>query len=311
MVHKAGFSATDAALAGFGLMRREPLNVLVWSVVQGLFGLALGAVTVAVAGPYMGALQRAQAARDPVAAAGALQRVAPVNLLISLLSLVLLTVIYAAVYRAVLRPKVLGLGRLRLGADELRVGLTLVVLFLLTLGLALAFALGGVLAATALSLAAPTLKGLWIVLAVAGAMAALVFAGVRLSLAPPNVFDTGRVNPFESWSLTRGRFWALLGTYLISGLLVLMAELALLAVFAAGAAAFGGGLTSLAAVFRPDMTSLDRHYTPALIVLQLGGALLSGPVAAVLAGAPAHAYAQLRTAATTAAPVSDLPRFGR
>lgn len=48
-----------------------------------------------------------------------------------------------------------------------------------------------------------------------GVFVFLIWLAVRLSLASPLTFDTRRVRVFGSFALTRGRFWSLLGAYLL------------------------------------------------------------------------------------------------
>ncbi|MEI9891311.1 MAG: hypothetical protein WDN45_12940 [Caulobacteraceae bacterium] len=79
---------------------------------------------------------------------------------------------------------------------------------------------------------------------------AAIYGFVRLSLASPLTFDTRKVDLFGSWALTRGRFWKMLGTYLlvvglalVIGLLVMIITIAVAAVL--------GGLGALASIFRP------------------------------------------------------------
>ena len=70
---------------------------------------------------------------------------------------------------------------------------------------------------------------------------ALVFVGIRLSLAPALTFDTRRINLFGSWAMTRGRFWSLFGAYLLAFALVLVVYLlSFMLIFAVGALLNGG-----------------------------------------------------------------------
>lgn len=319
MADKAGFSATDAALTGFEITRREPLTVLAWSAVQGVVLIPLSLAFASAMAPYQGRLQ-ASGGKDPAVAAAMLSHVLPLQLLSAVLLTVLFAVLYGAVYRTVLRPQATGLGRLRLGAEELRVAGALVLLGLITVGVAIAAAIVAVVLVGVLSAAAPALRALWAVAAVVGVLGALVFVSVRLSLAPPLTFDTGRVDVTGSWRLTRGRFWALFGSYLVAGLLAVIVELAVLAVFVMLALPVVG-LPGVQALFDPRVQGPSGAPMALAVAFQVVGALLSGFATALLAGAPASAYAQLtgaRGAAPTTAgapgsapPRSDLPRFGR
>ena len=313
MTDKAGFSATDAALTGFEIARREPLTVLIWSAVQGLTLVPLGFALRAATAPYQAQLQAA-GARDPALAAGLMAHVLPFQLGFAVVVLAILAVLYSAVYRTVLRPETTGPGRLRLGRDELRVAGSLVLLALLTFAIAIVGALAAGLVAGLLSAVAPGGRGLMSMLSVLAVLAGVIFVGVRLSLSPVMTFATGRVTVWGSWPLTRGRFWALFGSYLIAGLLGVIIELAVAAVFAAIALPVAG-FGAVQALFDPR---LQGSPTALLLAFQVVGAVVSGFMTALLAGAPAAAYARLSAGGAVrapgvaaAAPGSDLPRFGR
>jgi hypothetical protein len=110
----------------------------------------------------------------------------------------------------------------------------------------------------------------------------LIYFSVRLSLASPLTFASGRIQVFGSWAMTRGRFWPLFGTYLIAfalGLVVtaLTRIIAVLAVAILG----GGGQQAItsALVFSPN--SVADLLTPsalAYLVIASIGAALSAPI---------------------------------
>ena len=103
----ASFAPWAAALAGFRLVRQRPLAVLTWSAVifvGRLIGLAL---TTAMSGRYMPALDAAVNAKtiDPQAVAQAYQPVAPGYLAGALVAMPFVAIVTAAIYRAYLRPE--------------------------------------------------------------------------------------------------------------------------------------------------------------------------------------------------------------
>ena len=173
-----------------------------------------------------------------------------------------------------LRP---GEGRwafLRLSGDELRQLLLFLLMIAVGIGaeivLIIAAAIVGV--GLALALAAAGLSGAhWaIVIMVVLCYAALAYFGVRLSLASPLTFDSRRVDLFGSWALTRGRFWKLLGAYLLVYLLVIIVGLLVLTISVVLGAVAGGGLGAAGTMlFHPDTSSLAAYFTPARLLFTL------------------------------------------
>jgi hypothetical protein len=216
------FSATDAALEGFKITRGRPAAVLAWA---GAF-LALPFVVhalaiVVIGGPRLEAWAELKPFATPTQEQ--VTKLWPIifetALIGALVSLPVLGLLYASIDRAVLRPDEGAFAWLALGADEAR---QIAVLFCYAL-VQSATLLGGFIGATILLglplsfLGAP---GAFIA-TFFGAFAALAltaWVGVRLSLGPPATFDQRRFVLFESWAMTRGRFWELLGCYVIAWL---------------------------------------------------------------------------------------------
>lgn len=148
----------------------------------------------------------------------------------------------AAAYRAVLRPAEVGFGYLKLGADEFRqIVLLLVfsVIYLLLWGLPFALA---VAAHAVGDLDTPAAVALYLLAGVV-ALALSIWIGVRLSLAPPMTLATGRLQLGRSWALTRGRFGGLLGMYALTIVFAIM--LSVVTEAACDLIAAGAGLTAL------------------------------------------------------------------
>lgn len=269
------FSATDAAFSGFKAGREHFRALLIWAVVFGAISFVLGAVMIQSMGPTLMELQAVgqQTQPDPAQTLAMLRRIGPVMGVYMLFALVLYSVVYAAVNRMVLRPEDSRLAYLRLGADEVR-QLVLMILFGLLMTL---LYIVGVVGVVALAGAAATANaGLAVgagFLGALGVLALLVFVAVRLSLASAQTFDTGRINLFGSWALTRGRFWPILGAYLLSLIMLLIVYLLLLAIMSAAAMAVGGGMGAAGQIFRPDFSSIATLYTPAFIVYSVIDAL--------------------------------------
>ena len=306
------FSATEAAFAGFRLLQREPTTLLIWAALLAAVGLGLGMLTVVTIGPVFSQLQSMPTGptADPAAGLALFQRLGPLYALILPLTLLFYAVAYGAVNRAVLRPTAApGFGRLAVGGDELRQLIVLVLLGLLFLAAYIVVVILAVIVGVGVALAAKaagaTGAGVLLgVLAAAAVFCGFVFAAVRLSLASPLTFDTERVSVFGSWRLTRGRFWALFGAYLLSGILLMLLSLVAVVVVAAILAATGGGLQAAAVVLRPDMSSLSAYLSPAMLAWLAVSACVNSLGLAMLIGTPAAAYAQIRELETPVAPTT-------
>jgi hypothetical protein len=283
----AGFSAADAAFTGFRLVWERPWVVAIWAGLQFTASLALNLFIAISAGAAFSQLQQVgvQPPADPAKMMTLLREVAPTYVAVLIAVLVLAAVFYAAMNRAVMRPAESQFGYLRLASDELR---QLGLFFCLIL-LAFAFYLAvlivaslvaGVLAA-ALGAGAQMAVGVLLAVLLPVLLCAFIFLGVRLSLASPITFATGRINVFGSWAMTRGRFWPLFGTYLIAFALSLVVSALTLAIAVLAVAVLGGGLQALGSAFQADLGSVAAIVTPSrLVYLAISsiGAALSAPI---------------------------------
>ena len=282
----AKFSAADAAMTGFGVVRRTPSVLLWWTLFHILLTGGFSILMVIMAGPAMTqmmALQGTSITPDPQTQAQRFElfsQLAPLYLLMFPLSIAFYSVLYTAMNRAVLRPAQGAFGYLRLGVEELRqFGLFLLTFVMLICAYILMFILGLIAFAVIQLLvvkaapgsSAPTFLGLGVGLLF---LAAWIYVTTRLSLASPLTFDSKRVNLFGSWRITRGQFWPMFGAYVLTAFLALVVGLLGMVVLFACAAIASGGVNGFAFMFRPDMSSLNTYLTPARIVyLVLAGAL--------------------------------------
>lgn len=209
----------------FRLLRQHPLSVLVWSLLYlgGIFAIGLGRVLLL-----------------PVAPQSLAGAVLP-GIATQALTLALMAILIAAATRATLHPYKRGFCYLRLGANEARMFLLLVLLTIATIVVAFLFALlqGTVLALAGWLGAAPVVQEwIGIVLALAG-MAGLVFVQVRLSIALPLTYLYEVLTVDEAWAQSRGHFWSIFGAFVAIGVLLLLGWGMLLSAF------FGSILASL------------------------------------------------------------------
>lgn len=314
----AEFSATDAAIEGVRLTGRKPGAVLIWSLAQFLFALLSGAVLVLLAGPELQAMSQPvdpAVLNDPAQAMAYYVRSLRVNGLMLLLYVPWGAIMACAVYRAMLRPADRGLGYLKLGADELRmIGLTLlvglfcfVVLFVvLIVDVILTAIVAGLLGALGHSAPAGGVDPIGFLVGMLAAVApvfALFWVLVRISLAGPMTFVDRRLRLFDSWKLTRGRFWPLFGTYSLSVVLffiVMMIGLPL-AILIGGAVSGQGFVPMGQSFWRPDYSSLQAWFNvPHLVMIGLTS-LYGGLCVAIVNAPAAAAYRMLAGTSATEA----------
>ena len=300
----------DSALEGFRITRERPLAVAAWAgwlLVGGLLGDAL--LTAPALQPLTQLSQAPPGAPSEAqvrAVGAAVTRAWPLMLSLMVVSYASAVVFFTAVMRAVFDPAAQGRTfYIRLGRDE---GLQLLLALLVLLALFAYSLLVSTLAGAAISLAtlAGPLAGPPVqAFALALMAAALLYPAVRLSLAPAATFTARRIRLFDTWSLTRGQFWRLLGVYATA--LMLAAVVFFLALVIADALIFslamasGGGTDAVKAMQRPDLSSLPALFSaPSLVALALGAAI-SAPIYVVTAAAGAAAYRRLAGTTTPGA----------
>ena len=290
------FSASDSAFEGFRIIRREPVTVLIWAALLLVLSFALTAVMAPMVRDMTSNLT--PGAKSPAVQLALFGNLGRIYLVAIPIELIMLSVFSAAVYRAILRPEDNGLARLRFGADELRlIGLYLLLglfLFVVFVVLALVAALlaGGVIAVTRSSGNAGI--GLTVVIIYLALIAGWALLGVKLSFAGPMTFAQKRIRLFSSWNATKGKFWPLLGCYLLAFVFMIIIALADLVVSGAVMFGMGGGsLSGLMNLFNPAAASAMNVLSPVhLVRLVLGAGF--GVVLWTVALAPsAKAYREI------------------
>ncbi len=214
------WTAGVASLEGFRLMRREPRAAGVW-ILMWLGAFMFTAIVVATGNRVV--------TPNPTAYRGLsdiVDRFGPFAAVSIGLFLLVWAMTTVAVYRAVLRPAERSFFFLRLGADELRLGIMTVVSFLLVL------VFGGAPAYLLLVLVSPLMQAMPMLardIATVGALATVcvdIWLGVRLSLIAVETFAERRFHLTAYWPLARGRFWYLLTCYFACFLIVFALSLA-------------------------------------------------------------------------------------
>lgn len=227
------FSATDAAFEGFRVARRNPLAILIWTVLYAV--VAIGQMF-AAGGMMQSMLSMTEMMEDMEASPPTtIEGWAPLmqawgEMMGSVawmlpMSMVLSAVLTAAVARAVLRPGEKAFGFVRLGMDEVRVFVvTLVIGILAAIFSMVVFfvaILGGAFALDAMG----AWGGLVMALAIIAAIGLVIWMAVRWSLAIPITMAEKRIAIFDSFAVTKGRFWPLLGMALIAGVMAFLVML--------------------------------------------------------------------------------------
>ncbi len=303
----ATFSVTDAAFAGFRLMRERPKVILAWAAfmfVGSIISASLAMITGVADG--VAKLQALETAgnTDPALVMAALSDMGGFFVLLLAFSLAFYAILFAAAYRAYLRPHDGAVGAMRFGADELRMGGWLLVMFLAWLVYLFVVAFVFLLiVGVARGLGGP-LSALIDLIASAAMVCALVYPAVRLSLAGPMTLDRGEVHFLRSWQLTHGQFWRLLSAYFLTTAVMVLVSLLwliiMVAILAVVALAMGGGVESVAGMAKPDMSSLSAYFAPGSIVYLVLNALLSAAGLAIFTGPSAEAYRELSRQTPTA-----------
>lgn len=280
------FSATHAAFTGFRLIQGRPHIVLWWALLMFVQSIVNGSVMVVLAGPALAQMESASLEQDPAVAAGLMAQVAPGLLVATVLSLIVYSIFYAATYRAVLRPQDDRAGYLRFGGDELRQFGAALLVGLVIFGVYAGIVLIGAVLISLVSMGNKDAAMVALAPLIAAAVIAVLFCAVRLSLTNVAAFDNGRISLGASWRLTRGRFWSILGAYILAAVFAVIVYLLGLIIFSALAAILGGGLGAVRSAFNPDTASLAGYFKP-LTVAYLAFCALLWPLGATLVFGPA------------------------
>lgn len=235
----AAFSIGEAVKSGFQIIRDHPAAILMWSLAYFVIVLLpQGAMIAAIWPDIVRAGEEAARSAGPdgptseeIEAALGMQGEMMLMQLVQIVTGILWMVLfYGAVYRVVLEPQNRAHWYMRLGDQELWLGVVSIVAFVIFFMVIMAAMIPAVIFGVAFTTMGGrmTASG-WIVggLLVAACFVAFFWAAIRLSLAYPMSFAERKFRLFESWALTRGHAWRMFLTVLAVIGLVLLLELLL------------------------------------------------------------------------------------
>jgi hypothetical protein len=266
-----GFSASDAALEGFQVIRAQ------WRVVLGWVGFNLLAVlALVIAIVILGVIVVMMAGGDSTVLGETVG--GPV---VTVGTIVVQLMIATAVLRLMFRPDDRGFLYLRVSADEVRIVVASAVILLGLAALALA--------AVGLARAVRPVAGAGPEVVAAAAIALGYWLSMRFGLVLPMCVAERRIDFAKAWRLTRSNAWSLTGMTLLAGTLGLLVSVVVWGLFF---------LLTLAVVGFQELGNLagpegfQSH--PGLFLLQAIAPFLFGPFAIVIGWAPwAAAYKAL------------------
>lgn len=290
------FSATESAFEGFRLARRSPLAIIIWSAFYIIMTAALLAVAGGAMTRFMEMAQTLETGGQPTQAELMSFGWAYLSFLglVMPISLIMGSVAYAAVNRAVVRPAESTFGYLRLGMDELRVAVVQIALGLIVgggLGIVGGVVFGVLGAALGMSGEnGSPLLGLLMAVAIIGFLCLAIWVSIRLSLAVPITVAERRISIFDSWGLTRGQFWSLLGMALLALVLCFVVQTLLSIVLMPILFFVSGGFENLASLESMTPVEIFRAMAPLAITVLIFSAIVSALQAAIMYAPFASAY---------------------
>ncbi|MDG2522505.1 hypothetical protein P7B02_13215 [Caulobacter segnis] len=210
------FPIKGTGLIGWSLARRHPRLVLIWSVIQLAEMLVMQVVADVFFRPSLLALG-AVSAGSPGLPAEAF----PLLAFYGLYFPISYGIVFGAANRLILRPEDSGWAYLRLGRDEGRQVLVLLLAFAALSGTYLAAGIGSALLAVVIGLGATALGASWalmgiVAVSVAAMFVLVIWLSLRISLSSPDTFVRRKVSLKGSWRLTKGHVWRLLGVFFLA-----------------------------------------------------------------------------------------------
>jgi hypothetical protein len=304
------FSFGQALGAGFRVIGRKPLAVVIWAAVY-LLLVALPALALAAfVLPQTVAAYQQMAVHvgppDPAQMMALRSRTFGLQPAIWLLSVVANTVVIAAIFRAVLEPGNSRWGYLRLSGRELWLGLTYLVILVMSLimifVLALPIGIGAAVVAAVGEHGGATGGGA-VLLALVGLVGAgvIVWVLLRLSMALPMSFAQGRFLLYESWEVTRGHALKIFLVFLVLWIALAVVEAALVSAVAFHFIPLFRQGTAWQTFTAASLTDTLRRLGPVIAGFVIVGSVVGMAVHAILFAPLAEIYRELTAEAPPAA----------
>jgi hypothetical protein len=296
----AELSIGDAVGAGFGVIRRRPVAVLIWGLLQTAM---LGATFAVMAPMYLAMFaefaKNAGAGHAPTPDVASMMQLQGTMWLLNLVTVFVATILYCAVFRSLIHPEQTRFGYLRLGATELILSLLMIgayiafVVAVVILMIPAALIVGVLVAvhATAAAVIAGIVLGL-------GALWGVVYVALRFSMLGPMMVDDGKVHFLDAWALTKGRAGALflmalcLFGILIGLEMVLVVIAAIIGVSVLSSVA--GAASAIPALLQQPPGVVLSELTPLFVIGGAAAIPLYGALMAILGAPWARAYLDFR-----------------
>ena len=235
------FSAGEAAFEGFRVTRQHPRAVAGWTLIWLVSLIAMFFTALPIMAPVLDEFREAM--RLSMTGVGSpLPAAIQTRMTYAMLATVPLNVVTQAIVLPALYRAMQSEGRdrfafVRLGRDELRVLLVLLLLAIVSV------VLGQVGDTAVLATRGGTLSVVGGLIGIATTALSL-FVAVRLVLAVPATFAQRRIDLKAAWKMTEGRFWPLFGMAIIAGVMACIVGLLLLIMSLPLSAMMAGPATS-------------------------------------------------------------------
>jgi len=286
--------------SGFRLTRKHPAAFGLWVLIDLLLGLGPTALIMALLGPNFFNILRNSVETDAKPDSGLMMglvgKALSLNSITLLASWVLYAILYAAIFRAILRPEKNRFGYLRLGKEELLL-IILIALFYVGFVALLAMAIFLVVLITSLVAIASQAVGLVVGFTLSlSCFCAVIWLAARLSMVMPMSVDHGKIQFKEAWALTRGHAKELV---LLAVLLVVLGVAIAAVLFAVLSAAVGAfvasyaGAQGMANFMSQATTDVIRELTPWGLLAAALSAVVSTFGLVVFTAPWAEAYRQI------------------
>jgi hypothetical protein len=300
------FSATEAAFEGFRVVRRKPTALIWWAALYFLLSVASLAAMGANADAWIEFVRISEQMEQTPAGQPPTQEefMALFNAMFGAiasfawllpLQLIVTSVLTAAIARAVTRPGESAFGYMRLSMDEVRVFVvTLVLAIVLFAAWCAAFLGVGVLMGVAFGIG-EAWAGLLVLAGMVAAVGLMIWLMVRWSLAVPITVAEKRMAFFDSFAVTKGRFWGLLGMAILAGIMAIV--IGLLSTVVVAPLTMMSGVSMFGGMSGDDPTAMleaYRTFNPWMLVTALVNAVVYALTVGVVYAPFAAAYRDIK-----------------